>query len=131
MRFQAYLRVLSDEATIRTLYNETNVPGAVIKRLKAPKEGTDETWWNWETVHVDIDQSDVDRGVRALLEQYQPLFADIKQYRGPEADTYLELITFYNEHENPTGFCLSVESISLLNELGAAFDNDSVPEVTL
>jgi len=45
MRYQAYLRVLNDEASIRKLYEKTNVPGAVVKPLKARREGTEEVWW--------------------------------------------------------------------------------------
>jgi hypothetical protein len=125
MRYQAYLRVLNDEATIRKLYEKTNVPGAVVKPLKARREGTEKVWWDWETEKVDLDLADVDSGLKVLLERYRPFFADIKKYRGPEADTYLELVSHHQENEEPRG-SLSPETISLLSELGAALDNDCV-----
>jgi|SRR5437867_6179929 len=34
MRIEAYLRVLSDEATIRTIHKETNIPDASVRELK-------------------------------------------------------------------------------------------------
>ena len=46
MRIQAYLRVVSDEATIRAIHKDANIPGATIKRLKAPRgTGSDDWWW--------------------------------------------------------------------------------------
>lgn len=47
MRMEAYLRVLGDEATIRSIRKETNLPHATIKNLKAGKPGSGgEMWWN-------------------------------------------------------------------------------------
>ncbi len=124
--YHAYLRVVNDEATIRQLQFETNIPSAVIKPLKARREGTKEVWWHWHTEKVDLDPADIDSGVKALLERYRPFFADIKKYRGPDADTYLELVTYHRENEEPQGLYLSPETILLLGELGAALDNDCV-----
>ncbi len=129
MRFQAYLRVVNDEGSIRSLHEHTNIPGAAIKPLKAHGEGTDEVWWHWHTAHTDIDGTEIDGGVKELLKKYRPFFTDIKKYRGPEADTYLELVTYHQEHEEPRGLYLSSETITLLSELGAAFDNDCVCDV--
>jgi|GEM_PF-2284439 len=130
MRIEAYLRVVSDEATVRALHEETDVPGARIEKLKAPREGTaNDYWWNWQTMRVRLDEDDVDRGVKALLEQYRSFSPAIKKHRGAEADIYLEVVTYCEEDERPRGLYLSAESISLLNELGAALDNDVVPEV--
>ena len=129
MRFQAYLRVLNDEASIRKLHHETNIPGSLIEPLKARREGTEEVLWQWHSAKVDIVGADVDRGIRLLLDRYRPLFKDIERYRGPEADTYLELVTYHGENEEPQGLYLSSETISVLSELGAALDNDCVNDV--
>ena len=128
MRYQAYLRVVNDESTIRKLHQETNVPGAVIKPLKACREGTKEFWWHWYTDKIDLDLDDIDGGVNDLLERYRPFFADIKKYRGPDAGTCLELVTHHREGEEPLGLYLSAETIVLLSELGAALDNDCIYE---
>jgi hypothetical protein len=130
MRFEAYIRVLSDEATIRSLYSNVNVPEVVIEQLKARKEGTDEKWWNWQTAKVEIDDfANIDREVRALLERYRPFFANIRNWPGPNSDIYLELVSYYEENERPSGLYLSADSLRLLAELGAAIDNDAVPDV--
>src|SRR5205814_254174 len=99
MRIQAYLRILSDEATIRAIHKETSVPGATIKQLKA-RRGADgeDRWWNWATELVDLDLSDIDRGIKALLIQCQPFFPAIKKYQGSETDIYLEVVTRYKEN---------------------------------
>ena len=70
MRIQAYLRVLSNEATICALHSETNVPHASIKKLKA-RRGTvgDEMWWNWQTESVPIDMENPDSGFRPKFQQ--------------------------------------------------------------
>ena len=57
------------------------------------------------------------------------MFPSIKKYEGPETDVYLEIVTRYKENEDPRGLYLSAEAISLLNELGAALDNDVVPDL--
>jgi hypothetical protein len=38
MRSQAYLRILSNEATIRAFHSETDFPHADIKQVKAPND---------------------------------------------------------------------------------------------
>jgi hypothetical protein len=129
MRFEAYLRVLNDEASIRKLHQETNIPGSVIEPLKARGEGTEKVLWQWHSAKVDIDGADIDRGIKLLLARYRPFFEDIERYRGPEADTYLELVTYHGENEEPRGLYLSSETISVLSELGAALDNDCVYDV--
>jgi hypothetical protein len=69
MRYQAYLRIINDEASIRKLHLETNIPSAVIRPLKARREGTKEVWWHWYTEKVDLDLADIDCGVKAILER--------------------------------------------------------------
>ena len=86
-------------------------------------------WWHWHTEKVDLDPADLDSGVKALLERYRPVFADIKKYRGSDADTYLGLVTYHRENEELQGLYLSPETILLLCELGAALDNDCVYDV--
>jgi|SRR5579864_1294818 len=129
MRIQAYLRVVSDEATIRAIHKDASIPGATIKQLKAPRgTGGDDWWWNWGTEPVNLDLEDVDRGVKALLLQCRPFFPDIRKY--PETDIYLEVVTRYDEGDRPEGLYLSNESISLLSELGGALDYDTCPDVS-
>jgi hypothetical protein len=125
MRIQAYLRVLSTEATIRALHSETRVPHANIKETKA-RRGTvsDDVWWNWQTQQVPIDAENPDNGFRALLLAHVPIFPIIKKWLGPETDVYLEVVTQYERGEEPRGLYLSAETIRLLSEMGGAFDND-------
>jgi hypothetical protein len=66
MRIQAYLRILSNEATIRAFHSETDVPHADIQQVKAPND----MWWNWQTERVPIDLDNPDAGFRALLLGY-------------------------------------------------------------
>ena len=125
MRLQAYLRILSTEATIRALHNETNVPDASIKETKARRDTVgNDMWWNWQTqpVPVDIDKPDDD--LRALLLAHKPIFPVIKRYQGPKTDIYLEVRTQYERGEEPRGLYVSAETILLLSEIGAALDND-------
>jgi hypothetical protein len=63
------------------------------------------------------------------LQGHRAFFEDIERYRGPEADTYLELVTYHRENEEPQGLYLSSETISLLSELRASLDNDCVYDV--
>jgi hypothetical protein len=130
LRFQAHLRIVNDQASIHALQEHTNIPEAAIKPLKANREGTNEVWWHWHTVRTDIDGTDIDGGIKELLKKYRPFFTVIKKYRGPEAATCLELVTYHQEHEEPRGLYLSSETVTLLSELGAAFDNDCVYDVT-
>jgi hypothetical protein len=52
-----------------------------------------------------------------------------RKYRGPDADAYLELVTYHSENEEPQGLYLSPKTILLLSGLGAALDNDCVYDV--
>jgi len=127
MRIQAYLRVLGDEATIRAIHRETKVSKASIKQLKARKGMTrDDTWWNWQTARTPIDIENPDDGIRVLLSRYRPIFPLIRKHSGPDTDIYLEIVTQYDENEDPHGLYLSAETVQLLSELGGALDNDVV-----
>ena len=124
MRIQAYLRILSNEATIRALQSETIIPHASIKKLKARRGTVEDMWWNWQTEPVPIDTGNPDDGFRALLLAHRPIFPIIKRHQGPETDIYLEAVTWYEKGEEPRGLYLSAETVLLLGEMGGAFDND-------
>jgi hypothetical protein len=125
MRMYAYIRVLSDEATIHKISKEADIPDADIQRLKAPRdEDRDERCWHWLTPRVSIDVDDVDAGLKALLTRYRPMFPTLQRHRGTETDVYLEIVTTYEKNERPRGLYLSGETISLVSELGGAIDND-------
>jgi hypothetical protein len=129
VRVEAYLRVLGDEATIRSIQAETNLPNASIKRLKARRRASEEQmWWDWQTVRVPIDANNPDDGLKALLHAHRPIFPIIKKDQA-ETDIYLEVITQYDEGEEPHGLYLSAETVRLLSEMGAALDNDVVVTV--
>jgi hypothetical protein len=129
MRIQAYLRVLSTEATIRALHSETGVAHASIKETKARRgESGDVVWWNWQTQQVPIDIDKPDDGLRELLLANKPIFPTIKRYQGPETDVYLEVVTRYERGEEPRGLYLPAETVLLLSEMGGAFDNDVYSE---
>jgi hypothetical protein len=120
MHIQAYLRILSNEATIRALHSETDVAHASIKQVKAPND----MWWQWQTQRVPVDVDSPDDGLRALLLAHKPIFPIIKRHQGPETDIYLEVVTHYGRGEEPRGLYLSAETVLLLSEMGGAFDND-------
>jgi hypothetical protein len=126
---EAYLRVLGDETTIRAIHAETNLPNASIKRLKA-RRGTFEEgmWWDWQTERTSIKADNADDGLRALLQAHRPVFPIIKKNQA-ETDIYLEVVTQYDEGEEPQGLYLSAETVQLLSEMGAALDNDVVVTV--
>jgi hypothetical protein len=125
MKIKAYLRVLSTENTIRALHNETNVPNASIKELKARRDEADSgRWWNWQTPQVPIDIDKPDDGLRALLLTHKPILPLIRRCEGPETDIYLEVVTHYERGDEPRGLYLSAETILLLSEMGGAFDHD-------
>ena len=129
MRIQAYLRILSTEATIRALHGEAGVANASITETKARRrEGDDGVWWNWQTQQVPIDIDNPDDGLRELVLAYKPIFPIIKRYQGPDTDVYLEVVTRYEQGEEPRGLYLSAETVLLLSEMGAAFDNDVYAE---
>jgi len=125
MRIQAYLRVCGDEATIRSIHKDTNVPSAAIQQLKAARNAqTNEMSWDWSTARAVIDVDNADDGFKALLKTHRDIFPKIRRHSGPETDVYLEIVTEYVEGEEPRGLYLSAETILLLSELGAAVDND-------
>ena len=129
MRVEAYLRVLGDEAIIRAIHAETNLPNASIKRLKARRGASEEEmWWNWQTTRTPIEAGNPDDGLRALLEAHRPIFPIIKKNQA-ETDIYLEVVTQYDEGEEPQGLYLSAETVQLLSEMGGALDNDVVVTV--
>jgi hypothetical protein len=123
MRIYAYIRVLSNETTIRALHSETNVPHANIEQLKA-RDGEGEFWWNWRTEQVSIDVDNPDDGLNKLLRTYRAYFPTIRKHQGQEAEIYLEVVTQYEKSEEPQGLYLSAETVALLSEMGGALDND-------
>jgi len=106
MRIRAYLHVVSDEATIRSIHNETSLSEANIKELKAPRGISGDMWWRWQTAYIPLDIDDPDAGLKALLSKYKPIFPIIRKYRGPDVDVYLQMVTSYEENEDPR-VCLS------------------------
>ncbi len=122
MKVVAYLRLVSDEDTIRKIHEATHVPGASIKQTKAHGGMV----WNWGTPYIEINEDDIDAEINALLLSYRPLFPVIKQQRNDNTDFYLEMVTHYKSDEEPRGLYLSPATISLLSEAGAALDNDIV-----
>jgi hypothetical protein len=125
MRMQAYLRILSNEATIRALHDEAHIPLASIKQLKARRGNVgDDMWWNWQTQRVSLDIDNPDDGLRTLLLDHKLIFPIIKRHQGPKTDIYLEIVTRYEEGEEPRGLYISAETVSLLSEMGGALDND-------
>jgi hypothetical protein len=129
MRIEAYLRVVGDEVAVRAIHAETNLPNASTKRLKARRDASEEEmWWNWQTARVLIEAEDPDAGLRALLQAHRPIFPIIKKNQG-ETDIYLEVVTQYDEGEEPKGLFLSAETVQLLSEMGGALDNDVVVTV--
>lgn len=129
MHVEAYIRVVGDEAIIRAIQVETNLPNASIKPLKAPKDPSgEEMWWVWRTERTRIDDDKLDDGLRALLEAHRSIFPFIKKHQ-QETGIYLEVITQYEEGEEPQGLCLSAETVQLISEMGGALDNDVVVKV--
>ena len=127
MRVEAYIRVVSTEAIVHSIHAQANVANAGIKRLKAKRDdSSDEMWWNWHTPRIPLDAENLDDGLRALLQAHKRIFPIIKNYEGPDADVYLEIVTQYEEGEEPQGLYLSAETIRLLSEMGGALDNDVV-----
>ncbi len=54
---------------------------------------------------------------------YRSIFPIIKKNQ-VETDIYLEVVTQYEEGEEPQGLYLSAETVQLLSEMGGALDND-------
>ncbi len=130
MRIEAYLRILSDEDTIRKIEKETHLSNATIKQVKARRGLTgNEMCWNWETSRVPIDIEKVDDGLKELLLSYSQIFPTIKRHEGPETDIYLEVVMRYEEGEEPWGLYLSAETVLLLSQMGGSLDVDAVPIV--
>jgi hypothetical protein len=130
MRIEAYLRVLSNEDTIRAIEKETNLPNASVKQLKARRRVIGgEMWWNWQTARVPIDIDNTDDGLKKLLLVHKQIFPIIRKHEGPETDVYLEIVMQYEEGEEPWGLYLSAETVWLLSEMGGALDVDAVPLV--
>lgn len=129
VRVEAYLRVVGDEATIRLIHAETNLPNATIRRLKARRGTSDEEmWWNWQTERTPLEVDNLDDGLKALLQAHRSIFPAIKKHHA-RTDIYLEVVTQYEEGEEPQGLYLSAETVQLLSEMGGALDNDVVVTV--
>ena len=125
MRIEAYLRVLGCEHAIRAIHEATNLPDAEIMELKARVDPVGkEIWWNWQTVRVPIDIDKTDEGLKELLLAHRSIFPIIRKYK--ETDIYLEVVMQYEEGEEPWGLYMSVETITLLGEMGGALDVDAV-----
>jgi hypothetical protein len=128
MRIEAYLRILSDEDTIRAIEKDTHLPNARVRQVKARRGVIDKGMlWNWETARVPVDIDNVDDGLKGLLLAHRHLFPIVKKHVGPETDVYLEVITQYKEGEEPRGLFLSAETVQLLSEMGGSLDLDAVP----
>ena len=129
MRIEAYIRVVGDEATIRAIHRETSVRNASIKRLKARRGVSGkEMWWGWKTARTLVDPDHPDDGLRAMLQAHRAIFPVIKRNQA-KTDIYLELVTQYEEDEEPQGLYLSSETVRLLSEMRGALDNDVVVAV--
>jgi hypothetical protein len=134
MRIQGYLRVYSDESAVRAIHDATKVPGATItQHLKVKAQwsvtGKDAPW-SWTTARVPINIDKLDEGLSNLLAAHKSIFPIIRKYQGSKTAITLQLITQYDKDDDTRGLHLSAETISLLNELGAAFDNDVVSRMT-
>jgi hypothetical protein len=80
MRIEAYLRILSDESTIRTIHRDTNLSDAAIGPLKSKKtSSSEENWWNWQTASAPMDIENLDNGLKDLLRKHRPIFPFIKR----------------------------------------------------
>lgn len=129
MRVQAYLRIVGDEQVIRKIGKETDVAGASITELRAPRAPAGkEMWWNWQTTRIPIETDNLDGGLRALLLEHRSIFPIIKKHQN-EVDSYLEVVTYYDEGEESSGLYLSAETIQLLGEMGGSLDHDVVREL--
>jgi hypothetical protein len=130
MVIQAYIRVLSDEATIHAIQREANVSKVSVKRLEARRGKTGgERWWDWGTDPTAIDPDKADDEIKAMLRRHRPIFPFITKHLRPDIDIdiYLEIVVRYAEDDDPRGLCLSAETVLLVSELGGAVDIDVVP----
>jgi hypothetical protein len=121
---QAYLRVHGDESMIRAIHEEAALPHASIKQLKAKRGAGHDHWWDWQTERVSLNIDDPDGDLKSFLIAHRSIFPTIKKYRDSEVEVYLEIVTKYEESEEPRGLYLSAKTIALLGELGGALDND-------
>jgi hypothetical protein len=124
VRIEAYIRVVSDERSVRQIQQEAGTSEISISTTKARIGTSNAVWWNWSTPRVRLDSDSPDRDLKMMLERYRPLFQIVARHRGTNSDVWVELITHYEEHEAPQGVSLSSETIALMAELGAGFDND-------
>ena len=129
MRIEAYIRVVGDEATIRAIHRETGVRNASMKRLKAGRGVSGkEMWWGWKTAETPIKPDRFDEELQDMLNTHKSIFPILKRNQ-EKTDIYLEVVSWYDEGEEPQGLYLSSETVQLLNEMGAALDNDVVVAV--
>jgi hypothetical protein len=124
----AYFRVVGDEETIQEIHRRTIVAGARVRKLKAKRGG--DFWWNWSIERVFIDGDNPDEDLKEMLRKHRQIFPIIKSYMGNDVSIYLEVVMKYAPDDKPVGLFLSVETISLLSELGAALSNDIEPQMT-
>lgn len=124
----AYFRVVGDEPTIQEIHRRTNVAGAGVRKLKAKKG--DDFWWSWSIERVFIDSENPDEDLKALLRRHRPIFPIIRSYMGNDVSIYFEVVMQHKPNDKPVGLFLSAETISLLNELGAALSNDVEHQMT-
>ena len=66
MRVYAYVRILSDEGTIRRFSREANVSDASTKQLKGRDTTNGEMLWDWQTPRAVIDVDNIDGGLKTL-----------------------------------------------------------------
>jgi hypothetical protein len=123
VRVRAYIWVRSKEETVRAIDRETQVKDATVRKLKA-LDPNGEILWSWKTPQVNIDWGRADEELNKLLSSYRSMFPKIKKHRGPNADIYLQLVTEYDEGEDPKSFSISMGTIGLMSELGCDLDDD-------
>ena len=127
MRIHAYIRVVGGEIAVRAIHDEVKLQAAVVRETKATMNNrANAKWWNWRTPQVPLDADNPDAGLKEMLSRYRPIFPLIRKQKGPDCVVYLQLVTEYNQDEEPRGLYLSDEVIGLLNELGGSLDNDVV-----
>lgn len=84
-------------------------------------------WWDWQTDQRIIDSANPDDGLKAFLKSHAGILPMVKEFeREGRVDAYLEVVSRYDEGEEPQGLYLSVETLQLLCDMGGALDNDVV-----
>jgi hypothetical protein len=112
MKIEAYLRVVANEMTVRSIDKEAALQEATAKETKAPIAASGRgRWWNWSTRRVSLDADNPSEGVNQMLLRYRPIFPIIKSRIGSACDAYLQLVTEYGSDEEPRCLCLSAETI--------------------